>query len=172
MPFSLDELNWVWVNEPEMNKPCCFFADSDSTMNVGKPMESVTESPDRTTSTQSSAGSAPMCGQRYTKTASQRSRVVGGMVAHSDAHPYMAAIYVGEQFCGGSLINSCWILTAAHCLERRQVFSLFPRTATKRHPHLTVKGSTNQRFYTLGQLSPRFQLCWARPSTMSPPEAQ
>ncbi|KAK9406391.1 coagulation factor XII [Crotalus adamanteus] len=64
-------------------------------------------------------GSALVCGQRYTKVISSRSRIVGGMVALPGAHPYLAALYIGEQFCGGSLIDSCWILTAAHCLEFR-----------------------------------------------------
>ncbi|KAL7985901.1 hypothetical protein Chor_011067 [Crotalus horridus] len=70
----------------------------------------------------SPTGSAPVCGQRYTKVISSRSRIVGGVVALPGAHPYLAALYIGEQFCGGSLIGSCWILTAAHCLEFRQIF--------------------------------------------------
>ncbi|XP_066473145.1 coagulation factor XII [Tiliqua scincoides] len=69
--------------------------------------------------TEPDTGSDLACGQRYTKTTSVRSRVVGGMVALSGAHPYIAAIYLEEQFCGGSLISSCWVLTAAHCLENR-----------------------------------------------------
>nr|XP_028574343.1 coagulation factor XII [Podarcis muralis] len=63
---------------------------------------------------------APVCGLRFPKTTtSSRSRVVRGMVALRGSHPYMAAIYIGDQFCGGSLIASCWVLTAAHCLEFR-----------------------------------------------------
>uniref|UniRef100_A0ACB8EIM7 Uncharacterized protein n=1 Tax=Sphaerodactylus townsendi TaxID=933632 RepID=A0ACB8EIM7_9SAUR len=80
------QLSWGFCNVPR-----CHANDSETTMNEEKHVEPVTESPDRTSSTQSSAGSALVCGQRYTKTAS-RSRVVGGMVAHSDAHPYMAAM--------------------------------------------------------------------------------
>uniref|UniRef100_A0A8D2LJG6 Peptidase S1 domain-containing protein n=1 Tax=Varanus komodoensis TaxID=61221 RepID=A0A8D2LJG6_VARKO len=64
------------------------------------------------------------CGKRYTKVTSSRSRVVGGMVALAGSHPYMAAIFIGEQFCGGSLISSCWVLTAAHCFENRPNVSL------------------------------------------------
>ncbi|XP_077182322.1 coagulation factor XII isoform X3 [Paroedura picta] len=132
------QLNWGFCNvsrcSPHTN-------DSESTIHAGKHVESVTESPDRASSTQSSAGSAPVCGQRYTKTASQRSRVVGGMVAHSDAHPYMAAMYVGEQFCGGSLIDSCWILTAAHCLERRPAVSQISVVLGQTLYNVTTKGS-------------------------------
>ncbi|KAJ7316598.1 hypothetical protein JRQ81_002760 [Phrynocephalus forsythii] len=75
---------------------------------------------DSSSSTMTEAmASTPVCGQRYTKTTSSRKRVVGGMVALPGSHPYMAALYIGDQFCGGSLISSCWILTAAHCFEFR-----------------------------------------------------
>ncbi|XP_068133198.1 coagulation factor XII [Hyperolius riggenbachi] len=59
------------------------------------------------------------CGKRFLKSPSMTSRIVGGMVALPAAHPYMAAIYMGNQFCGGSLISSCWVVTAAHCLDQR-----------------------------------------------------
>ncbi|XP_062977060.1 coagulation factor XII [Elgaria multicarinata webbii] len=65
------------------------------------------------------AASAPLCGQRYPKVTSSTARLVGGMVALPASHPYMAAIYIGDQFCGGSLVTSCSILTAAHCFEQR-----------------------------------------------------
>nr|DBA30900.1 TPA: hypothetical protein GDO54_006828 [Pyxicephalus adspersus] len=59
------------------------------------------------------------CGKRFLKSPSLTPRIVGGLVALPASHPYMAAIYIGEQFCGGSLISSCWVVTAAHCLEHR-----------------------------------------------------
>uniref|UniRef100_A0A8C6RSW3 Coagulation factor XII n=1 Tax=Nannospalax galili TaxID=1026970 RepID=A0A8C6RSW3_NANGA len=59
------------------------------------------------------------CGQRLRKRLSSLSRVVGGMVALPGAHPYIAAVYWGDSFCGGSLIAPCWVLTAAHCLQNR-----------------------------------------------------
>uniref|UniRef100_A0A8C5WSE8 Peptidase S1 domain-containing protein n=1 Tax=Laticauda laticaudata TaxID=8630 RepID=A0A8C5WSE8_LATLA len=67
----------------------------------------------------SATSSVPVCGLHYTKVISSHSHIVGGMVALLGAHPYLAALYIEEQFCGGSLIDSCWILTAAHCLEFR-----------------------------------------------------
>lgn len=92
---------------------------------TGAPLEDMTTS-HVISKPKSATSSAPVCGQRYTKVVSSRSRIVGGMVALPGAHPYLAALYIGEQFCGGSLIDSCWILTAAHCLEFRQVSVSFP----------------------------------------------
>ncbi|XP_026582069.1 coagulation factor XII isoform X2 [Pseudonaja textilis] len=83
---------------------------------TGAPLEEWTMSPVNS-KPPSATSSAPVCGLRFTKVISSRSRIVGGMVALPGAHPYLAALYIGEQFCGGSLIDSCWILTAAHCLE-------------------------------------------------------
>ncbi|KAM6222852.1 coagulation factor XII [Rhynchocyon petersi] len=59
------------------------------------------------------------CGQRLRKRLSSLTRVVGGLVALPGAHPYIAALYWGHNFCAGSLIASCWVLTAAHCLQNR-----------------------------------------------------
>ncbi|XP_028719423.1 coagulation factor XII [Peromyscus leucopus] len=59
------------------------------------------------------------CGQRFRKRLSPLSRVVGGLVALPGSHPYIAALYWGNNFCAGSLIAPCWVLTAAHCLQNR-----------------------------------------------------
>ncbi|NXU74863.1 HGFA factor, partial [Oreotrochilus melanogaster] len=42
-------------------------------------------------------------------------RIVGGSSSLPGSHPWTAAIYIGESFCGGSLIQTCWIVSAAHC---------------------------------------------------------
>ncbi|KAM4748814.1 coagulation factor XII [Rhinophrynus dorsalis] len=59
------------------------------------------------------------CAKKFQKTPSITPRIVGGLVAFPASHPYIAALYIGKQFCGGSLISSCWFVTAAHCLEHR-----------------------------------------------------
>lgn len=61
-----------------------------------------------------------VCGQRFRKRLSPLRRVVGGLVALPGSHPYIAALYWGDSFCAGSLIDPCWVLTAAHCLQKRQ----------------------------------------------------
>uniref|UniRef100_H2ZS92 Peptidase S1 domain-containing protein n=1 Tax=Latimeria chalumnae TaxID=7897 RepID=H2ZS92_LATCH len=42
-------------------------------------------------------------------------RIIGGSSALPGSHPWLAAIYIGDQFCAGSLIHPCWVATAAHC---------------------------------------------------------
>lgn len=53
-------------------------------------------------------------------------RIKGGLFADIASHPWQAAIFAkhrrlqGERFlCGGILISSCWILSAAHCFQER-----------------------------------------------------
>jgi trypsin len=66
--------------------------------------------------------------------------IVGGTAAAEGAYPFMAAITdnSGFQFCGGSVIASTWILTAAHCVQGEQASKV--RVITGR----TDLGNTSQ----------------------------
>ncbi|NWU94368.1 TPA protein, partial [Upupa epops] len=79
------------------------------------------------------------CGLRQQHRARQF-RIKGGSSADIRAHPWQAAIFVryrrapGEHFlCGGILIGSCWVLSAAHCFEEgfstRQLKIVLGRTS-------------------------------------------
>lgn len=57
-------------------------------------------------------------------------RIIGGVAASISDAPWQAALISKSagsdfdgQFCGGSIINSTWILTAAHCLDDERPFS-------------------------------------------------
>lgn len=44
------------------------------------------------------------------------SRIVGGEEANAHSWPWMVSLQGdGDHFCGGSLINNQWVVTAAHC---------------------------------------------------------
>ncbi|KAM7387642.1 hypothetical protein PAMA_009992 [Pampus argenteus] len=59
----------------------------------------------------------PVCGSAPLNT-----KIVGGESAAAGSWPWQASLHSnGRHFCGGSLINNQWILTAAHC---------FPSTST------------------------------------------
>lgn len=76
--------------------------------------------------------------------AAQR-RIIGGFSAQSDSWPWMAAIVdaggdtYADQYCGGTLIHSRWVMTAAHC-----VYDQSGRLATPKDIEV-VLGVTNLR---------------------------
>jgi secreted trypsin-like serine protease len=46
------------------------------------------------------------------------SKIVGGTLAATGQFPWQAGLYLdGSGFCGGSLISSNVVLTAAHCVD-------------------------------------------------------
>ncbi|NWR82203.1 TRY2 protein, partial [Centropus unirufus] len=46
-------------------------------------------------------------------------KIVGGYTCAKNAVPYQVSLNSGYHFCGGSLIGSQWVLSAAHCYKYR-----------------------------------------------------
>ncbi|XP_032442394.1 trypsin I-P1-like [Xiphophorus hellerii] len=57
-----------------------------------------------------------VCGAAPLNTRSD-TRIVGGQEAAAGAWPWQAKLRIQGGLCGGSLINSQWVLSAAHCFE-------------------------------------------------------
>ena len=61
----------------------------------------------------------------------QHNRVIGGKAALHGSWPWQANIYYRRFFasrkhhCGGSLITTQWVVTAAHCVEKKYWRSRF-----------------------------------------------
>ncbi|XP_029437161.1 transmembrane protease serine 9-like [Rhinatrema bivittatum] len=46
-------------------------------------------------------------------------KIVGGYTCGRNALPYQVSLNAGYHFCGGSLINNLWVISAAHCYQSR-----------------------------------------------------
>lgn len=44
-------------------------------------------------------------------------KIVGGYTCTKNSVPYQVSLNSGYHFCGGSLISSQWVLSAAHCYK-------------------------------------------------------
>lgn len=121
------------------NESCGFYHQGDlypsvptcrASRNSGVPREEIkmvrrTSPQDHRPHPPSLSSSHPAtCGLRQYKR--PQFRIKGGLFSDITSHPWQAAIFVqnrrspGERFlCGGILISSCWVLSAAHCFQER-----------------------------------------------------
>ena len=50
--------------------------------------------------------------------AAKKGRIVNGRPASANQFPHQVRLVInGNALCGGSLLNSLWIVSAAHCIE-------------------------------------------------------
>jgi len=65
-------------------------------------------------------GNTGKCGQQKIP----MTRVVGGKDAKSGSWPWQIGMFYRGRFgCGGTLVNSKWVVTASHCVDRRSASS-------------------------------------------------
>ncbi|XP_054438187.1 hepatocyte growth factor activator isoform X3 [Pteronotus mesoamericanus] len=84
--------------------------------------ESLTRAPHSPTlNLRTVPGAAPAgrqaCGRRHKKRSFLRPRIIGGSSSLPGSHPWLAAIYIGDSFCAGTLVHTCWVVSAAHCFS-------------------------------------------------------
>ncbi|XP_026543072.1 cationic trypsin-3-like [Notechis scutatus] len=58
-------------------------------------------------------------------------KIVGGYTCQKHSVPYQVSLFSGRHFCGGSIINSQWIVSAAHCYKSRIQVRLGEHSLTK-----------------------------------------
>lgn len=106
---------------------CC------SSSSIGKPA-TASVPPVIVTTTQPTAGT---CGRPAVTPAHQR--IVGGVEAAPHSWPWIVSLQTGGHFCGGTLIDNLYVLTAAHCIQSTNF-----RVIAGLHQRTNINGPTTQ----------------------------
>ncbi|XP_077177997.1 ovochymase-2 isoform X2 [Paroedura picta] len=69
------------------------------------------------------------------------SRIVGGNQVQQGSHPWQVSLKRDSgHFCGGTLVSTQWVITAAHCIQSRNLLSSLTITAGEHDLRLTEEG--------------------------------
>ncbi|XP_067285881.1 plasminogen activator, urokinase b [Pseudorasbora parva] len=105
-------------NPDYSRRPWCFVQTASGIMKEDCDIPRCTKDhgSDLTADSPTVSPSGWQCGQRDGRSM----KVVGGALSTVELHPWMAAVFLRTSrarvfTCGGSLISTCWVLTAAHC---------------------------------------------------------
>uniref|UniRef100_A0A3Q3JK31 trypsin n=3 Tax=cellular organisms TaxID=131567 RepID=A0A3Q3JK31_MONAL len=60
-----------------------------------------------------------MLQSEYAAVATDDDKIVGGYECTPHSQPHQVSLNVGYHFCGGSLLNKDWVVSAAHCYKSR-----------------------------------------------------
>nr|XP_004650757.2 ovochymase-2 [Jaculus jaculus] len=103
------------------------------------------------------------CGQSLVKAQSWNdfstfSRIIGGSQVEKGSYPWQVSLRQGRKhICGGSIISSQWVITAAHCVAKRNIASTLTVTAGEHDLSQTEPGEQTLTIET-SLIHPQFSI--------------
>ncbi|XP_075927872.1 trypsin-2-like [Petromyzon marinus] len=76
--------------------------------------------------------------------------IVGGSECAAHSQPWQVSLNIGYHFCGGSLISSEWVVSAAHCYMPKSSSLLSSTSSTPSAPSISVRIGEHNIFASEG----------------------